>query len=306
MAAHKELPAVARRRVRLALRDFREGTGLSQAAVASRLSWSMSKLQRIEIGEVTISPIDLRAILDVYGVDDPGRVAALIEDARVARRERYWTAQDHREHLSAGLRQLVQFEAAAVAIRTYQSTLVAGPLQTPELAEAVLNWYDQSLTEDERRVRHRARLSRRQALIEGTDSPQFLLMIDESFLLRTVGSTRVTAEQFEDLARAAARPNVHVRVLPYDAGTFMSSFGYFTVVDLSPDDNDNAVLYRERYASDELVQDAAEVAFHRNVFERFWKLSLSEEASTALILARAYELRARLARAAFSVEDNAT
>ena len=136
-----EAPAVARRRVRLALRREREASGLSQATVADRLGWSLSKLQRIESGEVTVTGTDLRAALGVYGRADDEDMAGLYNDVRVARRERWWTAQEHREHLSVGLRQLVQFEIAASAIRVFQPVLVPGLLQTAELADAVLDWW---------------------------------------------------------------------------------------------------------------------------------------------------------------------
>jgi hypothetical protein len=56
------------------------------------------------------------------------------------------------------------------------------------------------------------------------------------------------------------------------------------------------VLYRETYLHDEVVEEPAEVEYHRDVFERFWPRALDEEASRALIMARMYELRARVAR----------
>lgn len=197
----------------------------------------------------------------------------------------------------------MQFELAATAIREYQSTLVPGHLQTRALAEATLSWFDKSLTVEERRVRRDVRLARRRDVIERDGAPDFLLMLDESVLWRTVGGLETAAEQFEDLAETAKRPNVHVRVLPRDTGALLGTFGAFTVLDLSAAEGD-AVLYRESYTRDDLVQDPVEVGYHREVFERFWRRSLDEEASVALILARAYDLRARIARAACDVKDD--
>ena len=300
-APHDELPAVSRRRVRLALRSAREAVGQNQTDVARSLGWSLSKLQRIELGEVTISPTDLRALLTVYGLDDAERVSALMEDARVARRERYWTAQEHREFLPPGLLQLLQFERAATAIREYQPTLVPGPLQTPALVDAIFAGFGRSLTGDERRVRRENRLARRRNVIERPDAPEYFLMIDESVLWRSVGGLETTAAQFEDLADSATRPHMHVRVLPMDTGALLGTPGTYMVVDLS-DKPDDAVLYRENYLRDELVQDPPEVGYHREIFGRFWGKSLDETASRALILARAYDLRARIARARSGVE----
>src|SRR5690349_16350604 len=129
-AEQGELPAVSRRRVRLALRKARENIGLSQGTVARSLSWSLSKLQRIELGEVAVSPTDLRALLDAYGVTDPVVIEPLIAETRTARRERYWNAEENRDRLSPALRQLAQFEVAATRIRVFQPALVPGLLQT--------------------------------------------------------------------------------------------------------------------------------------------------------------------------------
>lgn len=68
-----ESPAAARRRLRLALRRARETAGLTQGKVAEALDWSVSKVNRIEKGDVTVSTTDLRALLELYGVVDRER-----------------------------------------------------------------------------------------------------------------------------------------------------------------------------------------------------------------------------------------
>jgi transcriptional regulator with XRE-family HTH domain len=295
-AARQDLPAVSRRRVRLALRAARERTGLSQTEVAKKLTWSLSKLQRIELGEVTISPTDLRAVLQLYQVTDAAQIAGLVEDARVARRERYWTAPEHREFLTPGLLQLLQFEQAATTIREFQPSLVPGHLQTPEVVADILSWFDRNLSDEELRVRRDVRLSRRDGVLGRESPPEYRLLLDESALWRLVGGLGVTADQFEALAEVALWPNVHVRVLPMDDGAVMGMFGPFVVLHLGTE-TDDAVLYRETYFRDEMVEDVAEVDFHLDVFERFWRHSLDEQASRAVILSRVYDLRAREARA---------
>lgn len=300
-AAQGELPAVSRRRVRLALRKAREDLGLSQGTVAKSLSWSLSKLQRIELGEVNVSPTDLRALLDAYGITDPTVIEPLMTHTRTARRERYWTAEENREHLSPALRELTQFEAAAARIRVFQPSIVPGLLQTSEYAAAVLDWFDVSLTAEERARRHDVRMTRRRQVLKGAGGPVFQAMLDESVLHRTIGSLDVVAGQFEDLVETATLPNVHVRVLPFDVGAALSSFGYFTIAELGADEAEDgsvadAVLYREIYVRDELVEDPQEVAGHQRIFARYWRQSLSEDASRTLILSRAVELRARQAR----------
>jgi transcriptional regulator with XRE-family HTH domain len=67
------------------LRQAREAAGLTQEQVAAEMEWSLSKISRIEAGAAGISAVDLRAMLDLYGVTDGVRVADL---AGMARRTR--------------------------------------------------------------------------------------------------------------------------------------------------------------------------------------------------------------------------
>lgn len=296
MVAQGESPAVARRRVRLALRKAREATGASQGAVAKRIGWSISKVQRIESGDVSISGTDLRALLDLYGVTDQEEIDQLAEEARISRRQRWWTAPEYRDHLTPGLTQLVQFETQATAIRSYQPVLVPGVMQTPAYAEFLFSWYDIGLTADGRRVRYNVRMQRRRQVIDSEDGPQYLLILDESVLKREIGGLEVMAEQLEKLAEIARRPRVNVRIVPFKEGAILGVIGHFTVLDLGDDDPDDAVLYRESFTRDSVDHDREEVRFHREMFETLWRLSLDEEKTIRAIMAEAALLRARIDR----------
>jgi transcriptional regulator with XRE-family HTH domain len=297
LSSQGESPAVARRRVRLALRRARDAKGLSQGAVANRMGWSISKVQRIEAGDNAISGTDLRALLDLYEVADQEEIDQLLEEARISRRQRWWTKPEFREHLTPGTMQLLQFEAEAVAVRSYQPVLVPGPFQTPAYAEFLLGWFNVSLTEDDRRVRHDVRMQRRAQFTESADGPRYFLILDESALRREIGGLGVMAEQLEQLAEIARRPDVHVRIVPLKEGAVLGLVGQFAVLDLTDDDLDDAVLYRESFTKDSIDHDPKEVAFHREMFETFWRQSLDEEKTIRAIIAEAASLRARVDRA---------
>lgn len=293
-ARQEEFPAVARQRVRRALRRARQATPMSQGAVASRLGWSLSKMQRIEGGEVGVSVTDLRALLEVYGVVEPERIERLAEDARISRRQRWVTAPEYREHLTPGLRDLMQFETEAVAIRAYQPVFYPGVLQTAAVAESILAWWNKSLSDEDRRVRYEVRMMRSQQLVERDDGPDYLLILDESVIKRRIGGAEITAEQLEVIADVARRPNVHIRVVPFARGAYIGALGPFQILDLSDEDDDDAVLYRETYNRDEVVYDPNEVRFHREAFESLWEVSLNEEDTLRVIIAEAADLRSSL------------
>src|SRR4029453_14254658 len=85
LMAEGDSPTIARRRVRLALREARERADLTQLQVAEEMEWSLSKVIRIENGDVSISPNDLKPLLGYLGIKDRALIAALIADAKIAR-----------------------------------------------------------------------------------------------------------------------------------------------------------------------------------------------------------------------------
>jgi transcriptional regulator with XRE-family HTH domain len=119
-------PAVAGRRLRLALRNAREARDLTQTDVAEELYWSLSKVNRMESGGVSTSGTDLRALLDLAAIIYPERVGYLIALGRAARRRGWLDGARHWEYLTPALMQLVQFETKAMAIRSFQPTVLPG------------------------------------------------------------------------------------------------------------------------------------------------------------------------------------
>jgi hypothetical protein len=297
MVAHRDPPAVARQRVRRVLRALRrdQSDSPSQGDVAKRLGWSLSKMQRIEGGEVGVSPTDLRALLQAYGVDDPDEVGRLLEDARVSRRQRYMMAPEHRKHLPPGLQKLMQFEEQAVSIRIYQPASFPGILQTSAVAEAMLAFWGNSLSEETLRVRHRARMSRRKRVMERMDGPEYFIILDESVIKREVRNAKTTAEQLQDVAALAGRPHMHIRIVPFAKGAHMPALGPFQILTLSGDDGDD-VLYREEFDRDDIVHGSEEVDFRRDAFEKLWHEALSEEATRQAVISEARQLLSSLDR----------
>src|SRR3954451_8670524 len=131
-------PAVARRRVSLALRRAREAKKRTQTQVANAMEWSLSKVMRIEKGQVNISPADLRAVLQILDVTDEAEVDELLADARVSRSERYTTDEYDREHLTSAMVRLFQYETVATSVLHYNNMALPGFLQTRDYAQTIL------------------------------------------------------------------------------------------------------------------------------------------------------------------------
>jgi transcriptional regulator with XRE-family HTH domain len=289
-----ESPAVARRRLRLALRKAREAKGLTQAQVAEELEWSLSKVNRMEGGEVAVSNTDLQALLHLYDICEPARVDQLMDDARASRRRGWWDQARYREHLTPETVQLLQFESQASAIRVFQPTLVPGVLQTPDYAEAVINFWANDLTPADRAPRLEVRIHRAAQVFDRPDAPRYFLILDESVPGREVGGPSVMAHQLQELLARIRSGAITVRVLPLPEGAMAATLGPFTILDL--DEEENAVLYREGSGTDAISHVPEVILRHRRAFEQVWDQCLPPDASMRLIDACATSMLSSLDR----------
>src|SRR4030095_13983555 len=116
------------------LRRVREEAGLTAERVAEVLECAPSKVSRIETGQVSATPRDVRDMLGLYRVDDE-RLEAMVQVAREAR-QRGWGEKF--VDVPDGVPAYVGLEAAATSIDVYMSLIVPALLQTPDYARAVI------------------------------------------------------------------------------------------------------------------------------------------------------------------------
>jgi transcriptional regulator with XRE-family HTH domain len=273
-------PTVQRRRLGTELRHLRDQAGMTIEEVAAALECSHSKVSRIETGQVSATPRDVRDMLDLYKVD-PREREALVQVARQARQRGWWQA-----YSDTLVVPLVGLESAADRIGQYQTMVIPGLLQTPDYARAVLRVGRPDLPPQqiERWVEFRMA---RQPILTRDDAPAFSVVLEECLLLRPVGGQRVMQEQLRRLAETAALPVMTLQVLPMTVGEHVGMSGPFTIYRFeSPEDPD--VVYLEHPRGDLYLENPEQVEPYVQAFEQLQALAQSPAESAALI--------ARLAR----------
>jgi transcriptional regulator with XRE-family HTH domain len=301
MAAEGNSPAVARRRVRLAVRDARLAKGDTQSEVADAMEWSLSKVMRIESGEVTISPNDLRPLLTYLGVRNREVVDDLVQAAKASkiRRRQWWDeprfhdkvmSNGRREAiLTPAMRQLIQYEDEATEARYFSIAVIPGRLQTDEYARQILSnysaVYSNVLSPETLALRLETRARRREQLLSRRKHTKIYLLLDESVLLRQIFSRRIMAEQLSTLAGYADEGWLVVRIAPLNNPAPL--MGTFELLYLGADDARHAVMYRESELQDEVVDDQSVTTPHRLVWDRVWFSSVDEDTSAHLLHSRA-------------------
>jgi transcriptional regulator with XRE-family HTH domain len=275
-------PTVRRRRLAAELRAIREGTNKSGDVVAHALKWSPSKISRYELARTGLKVQEVEKLLDYYQVTGSFRekLLALAEDAA----QRGWW-EDYADTLSPDYQQFIGLEHEATSIAIWHVALVTGLFQTEDYARNVIGSYSSIEPVPRGTVERLVRVrKKRQELLVRQPPVTISLVLDESVLRRRVGDAQVMHDQLKRLADDADRPNVTLRILPFDTRhkVFAESFVIFS---FGPDEG---ALYPDVVSSEHLknvfsLEGERETHIHRIVFQTLESSALDPDASKALI-----------------------
>ena len=270
-------PTGRRRRLGAELRRLREAAGLTIDRVAEELECSPSKVSRIETGQVSATPRDVRDMLGLYGVED-ARLEAMVQVAREARQRGWWQKF---VDVPDGVPAYVGLETAATSIDVYMALLVPALLQTPDYARAVIAAVRPDLprSEIDRRVELRLR---RQDLLGQERPPRMRVLLDDTVLRRPVGGPAVMAAQRRRLLADADRPAVTLQVLEVAAGAHAGMDGPFTIFGF-PAPAERDVVALDSAADALYLENPEDLRRYRRVFDLLLPAALTPEASAALI-----------------------
>lgn len=208
------------------LRELRDAAKVKPQEACAQLGWSRSKLDRIEAGTNLPKPADLLAALDLYGADSESRGAldGLRREAQAGRRG-WWVAfgDVFRSSLPA-------LEHSAKRIRTLETTLIPGLLQTPDYARAVITAARPGEEPESIDRRVQARMARQDAVFVRQNPPDVHVILDEVALHRPVGGIDVMEAQISALWTASMRPNVTLQILALEAGAHVGMEGPFVIL----------------------------------------------------------------------------
>jgi transcriptional regulator with XRE-family HTH domain len=276
--ANAHSPTVRRRRLALELRRLREAAKLTCEEVAERLECSASKISRVETGRVSVSPRDVRDMLEIYGIPEDQR-ESLVQLARDSRQKGWWQA--YSDTIQPQFATYLGLESAASEIRIYEVSLIPGLLQTEDYARTVISaGMVNSPHEDiERRV---ALLMARQPALTRADPPKLWAVVDEAALRRRVGGAGLMRLQLDFLLGIASLPNVAVQVIPFGGGAHPAMGRPFVVL-VFPERADPDVVYLEDLTSALYLEDVNEVDRYNVFFNHLRATALSFDDSSALI-----------------------
>jgi transcriptional regulator with XRE-family HTH domain len=267
-------PTVRRRRLALALRRLRDQSGMTADQAAREVGISKSALSRIENAQVSVLPPVARALLELYGVEEPD-IEALIQVAREARKRGWWQAYD--DVLPEWFEVYVGLEAEAAQIQSFQPQLVPGLLQTEDYARAVIRVEHPDSDDDEVARRVELRMRRQQT----ENPPRLWVILDEAVLRRPVGGRATMKAQLKKIAEAAGKPGNTIQVLPFAVGEHGSMGSAFSILTFA-EPMDPGLVYVETRAGS-LYLEGPQVREYSAVFQHLVATALGQRESVAMI-----------------------
>lgn len=251
---------------------------MSLEAVAEELGWSTSKVSRIELAKIAVTPADVRALLGVLDALSD-EVETLVSLANEDRQPGWW--RQYAEVLPPWFEGYLSLESEAARLLAYESEVVPGLLQTEEYAVEILRHSPYTQLPDE--AARAAELRRtRQARLVSPDPIHLDVVINEGALRRVVGGPEMMRDQLTSLIETTDLPNVALRVLLFEAGAHPGVDGSFTVLEFS-DPSDPRIVYLDRLTDSEYLDGLRDIAAYRHAHERLRASALSLSDSRRMI-----------------------
>ncbi|MEV4501278.1 helix-turn-helix domain-containing protein [Streptomyces klenkii] len=274
-----------RRKLGAALREIRERAGVTVAQAAEAAGGGNSKVSRIETGKHRVSPLELNALLDLYGVTEKGTrdwLHALVSEQR---KNTWWRQYGE---LAPGFVESLTLENEAEEICVYQIQSVPGLLQTPDYARVVLAGAPEPRTEETLDLYVDIRM-KRQNVLRRQKPPQYRCVMTEGVIRQQIGGPQAMAAQLRHLVSMSRLPNVTIQVISHSQTTFTATAESFVLHSYPPPMNFGVVQipYLDR---DLFLEEDGDVAKYQRAFDALRASALSAQRSSELISSIAHEL----------------
>ncbi|GAB2649847.1 Scr1 family TA system antitoxin-like transcriptional regulator [Nocardia goodfellowii] len=206
-------PTVARWELVLRLRELREQRGFDSATFAKRVGFTAANWSHVEKGRRVLTANTIGPVLELLEVDAEERteLLALLE---ASKQRGWWTKSS--ALIGPELQRLYGMEFGAQSIRSYDSLIVPGLLQTEDYARALIS-ADVMIrpVQVEQLVSIRMR---RQERLFGPSPVELTAVIGEAALRQQTGGPQVLRGQLSHLSDLLEKhDNIEVRVIPFTA-----------------------------------------------------------------------------------------
>jgi hypothetical protein len=262
------------------LRRLREEAGYTAVEACEPLKAQGPKLSKIENGRQGATPAEVRTLCEFYGASTEERdyLVALAEQRPKRRRRRL----GKRDAVPDWFRRFLALEWDATELKTYQVETVPGLLQTEDYARSMIRAWEPEADDRliDRQVDTRLR---RQEVLRRTGRPSLRLeaIVSEAALHRIQGSRAVMRAQLKHLVKMSKRPNITIRVLPFDMPDRIAVASAFELFRL--EQQNIATVYLEDLFGATYLKEPEEYTQYSSAYARLRDAALDQEETREFI-----------------------
>ncbi|MDT0456166.1 helix-turn-helix transcriptional regulator [Streptomyces sp. DSM 41527] len=266
------------RRLGAALRKYREAAKLDQQHGADHIVGSKAKISRIESGQVTARPGDVRLLLELYGVEDPEVYRQLEQLARDSNKRGWWV--NYPWALNPEYADFVTLEADATYIRTWQPLYLPGLLQTDGYVKALLEGGLAASTPEDVELAIARRRERRKTIETG--GARYAAIVWEPVVTAPMPSPAVHREQLLHLIDVAQRRNVTFQVLPLSEWHAAHMASHFVMFSFGAEPAPEAVAF-DSTTSTVFVEELDDMVRHAEAFEELRSAAMTPKQTLSFL-----------------------
>jgi Domain of unknown function (DUF5753) len=229
----------------------------------------------METGHGIATPRDIRDLCEFYDVTDHAEREHLMLLAREGKQTGWWQGYDL-DYFAT----YVGLEAEAAGIKSYQSAIVPGLLQTPGYARAMHGASVPKISPERVDQLIEVRLIRQQLLMQKAPL-RFEVVLDEAVLHRAVGGPTVMRAQLDRLIEMSNRPNVTMQIIPYSVGAHPAMDSTFNILEFTG--SVPSVVYVEGLVGWIYLERPQDIDRYQQVFEYLRTVASSPQESIELL-----------------------
>jgi transcriptional regulator with XRE-family HTH domain len=289
-ADRKEEPGLTKRaQLAAEMRRIRELRGLSGRELAQKVEISQSKVSRIESGRAVPTSSEVTAWAIAVDTSDDYREWLIALADSVYTEVHSWPATlQMRAHIQD---EIEERELHARVVRTFQSSVVPGLLQTAEYARRMFSMGEPPKLSEEIAESLDARLRRQQIVYE--EDRRFDFVLTEAALRWRPGPARLMLGQLDRILSLSTLDNIAIGVIPLDVVATTFGTHAFVIYDDLDDDQDPFVEVGAIHAN-LIVNDVVNVGMYQARWSQLFEMAVFGDEVEAWFAERAAALRAEL------------
>lgn len=223
-------PTMRRRQLGAELRALRNSAGITMEHAAAVLDCARSRIGHIENGRNSIRKPELKVLLDLYGASDEEH--EVLEELRQQASKRGWTST---YRLPSWLKRYVELETDAATMRSFESEVIPGLLQTEAYARRIHVVAGPLVKPADIDKLVAARMRRASRLTDDQEPLDYATVVSEAAFRRALGEAEIGPAQLTHVIELVRRPNVTLHVLPFAAGLRPGTGSSFSLLTFDPD-----------------------------------------------------------------------